>query len=297
MMKRVFLFLLTNLAVIVVASIVLSLLGVKPYLNAQGINYGALLAFAAVFGFTGSFVSLMLSKFMAKRVYNIHIINQPRNRMEDWLSQKVQDLSAQMGIGTPEIGVYASHEPNAFATGWNRNKALVAVSTGLMETMSEEEVEAVLAHEVGHVANGDMITLTLIQGVVNTFVIFFARIAAWVVTNFLAGDRDEEGGGFPYLIYFIVSIFFEIVFGILASVVVMWFSRYREYRADAASAKIVGAHKMIAALRRLQHMSKIPVDSRAPEMSAFKINNRGKFLALFSSHPPLEKRIAALQNA
>jgi len=294
MLKRIGLFLLTNIAVIALISILLQVFNVQPYLDRTGLNYGALLAFSAIIGFAGSFVSLALSKWLAKKAHGVQIIDQPRNGAEDWLLRKVRDLASQMGIGAPEVGIYESPEPNAFATGWNRNKALVAVSTGLLEAMNEEEVEAVLAHEVGHVANGDMVTLALVQGVLNTFVVFFARIAAYLVSTFLARGEEDEGAP-SGIVYFITAIVFQIAFGVLASMVVMWFSRFREYRADAASARAVGAPKMISALRRLQQFSDMPARG-GREFAAMKIRDPAGMLRLFSSHPPLEARIEALQK-
>lgn len=295
MFKRIGLFLLTNLAIIAVASIIFSIFNVGSYIGPAGLNYQSLLIFAAVFGFTGSFVSLALSKWMAKRAYSIHIIENPVNESERWLVNKVAGIAQKAGIGMPEVGIYESPEPNAFATGMNKNKALVAVSTGLLHTMNQDEVEGVLGHEVAHVANGDMVTLALIQGVVNTFVIFFARVAAYFVTQFLSGD-EEEGGGMSYMAYFVTSIVFEILFGILASVVVMYFSRIREFSADSGSASLVGRPKMIKALQKLQAMTDMPVDKRAPEMATMKINGRTAFMSLFRTHPSIDDRINALKQ-
>lgn len=295
MLKRVVLFLATNLAVIVLISILLHLFGVRYYLTNQGIDYRSLLIFAMIIGFTGSFVSLFTSKFMAKMAYGVQVIDQPGNAQEAWLVAKVQELAKQAGIGMPEVGIYRSPEANAFATGWNRNNALVAVSSGLLDHMDQREVEGVLGHEISHIANGDMVTLTLIQGVVNTFVIFFARIAAYIVANVLRGD-DEEGEGISYLAYTLTAILFEILFGILASIVVMYFSRYREFRADAGSARLVGKDRMIAALRKLQRLYELPEDPRGQSFAAMKISNRSKFMKLFATHPPIEERIAALER-
>ncbi len=293
MFLRIGIFLCTNLAIIVVLSAVMSVFGIGSYVTSQGLNYQALFVFALVIGFTGSFISLFISKWLTKRTYGIHIIEQPNSDAEAWLQNKVKELSNQMKIGMPEVGIYESPEPNAFATGWNRNNALVAVSTGLLDHMDADEVEAVLGHEVAHVANGDMVTLALVQGVVNTFVVFFARIAAYFVTQFFSSD--EEGEGFSGLVYFGVSIVFEILFGILASTIVMWFSRFREYRADASSAKYVGTEKMRRALQRLKQLQELPADTRAPEMATMKISRHGGWSRFFSSHPPLEDRIAALK--
>lgn len=295
MMKRIALFLATNLAIIVVISFILSIFNVQPYLNQHGLNYQALLIYAAIIGFTGSFISLFISKWMAIHAYSIHLIERPSNEVESWLVAQVRKLANQNHIGMPEVGIYESPEPNAFATGWNKNNALVAVSTGLLTTMDQDELEGVLGHEVAHIANGDMVTMTLLQGVVNTFVIFFARIAAFFVTQFFRrGEGESAHDGF---VYYGVAILFEILFGILASIIVMWFSRYREFRADAGSANTVGKEKMIKALARLQAlMDKTPEDDRAPAMNTMKISTHSRWITLFSSHPPLEARIAALQK-
>lgn len=293
MIKRVFLFLLTNFAIIIVISVILSIFNVQPYLTPYGLDYQALLIYAAIIGFTGALISLFISKWMAMRAYNIQLINQPKNEVESWLVGLVSRLATQRNIKMPEVGIYQSDEPNAFATGWNKNNALVAVSTALLAAMDRDEIEGVLGHEISHAANGDMVTLTLIQGVVNTFVIFFARIAAFAVTQFLRKDSGEGvQGGF---VYYAVAIVFEIFFGILASMIVMWFSRHREYRADRGSAEMLGKDKMIKALKRLQQISeKAPEDNRAPAFNSMKISGHSRWLSLFSSHPPLEKRIEAL---
>ncbi len=291
-MKRVFLFLATNLAVIVVLGIVLRLLGVDHWMTQQGINYQALLIFAAVFGMGGAFISLAISKWSAKRMTGAHVITQPRNEAEAWLVATVQRQAQMAGIGMPEVAIYDSPQPNAFATGANKNKALVAVSTGLLASMNRDEVEAVLGHEVSHIANGDMVTLTLIQGVVNTFVIFAARIVGYAVDSFLRGNRDNGGVGIGY---FVTTILAEIVFGILASMIVMWFSRHREFRADHGGAQLAGRHKMIAALQRLRQSQE---GALPDQLAAFGIKGsmaKG-FRRLFMSHPPLEERIAALQR-
>lgn len=250
-MMRILLFLATNLAVLVIASITLKLLGVDRF---TGQNYGSLLVFCAVFGFAGSLVSLFISKWMAKMSTGTEIITQPRTRHEQWLLQTVEELSRQAGIKMPEVGIFPAYEANAFATGWNRNDALVAVSQGLLERFSPDEVKAVLAHEIGHVANGDMVTLSLIQGVVNTFVMFFARIFGNFVDKVIL--KNEEGPGIGY---FIATIFAELVLGILASIIVMWFSRKREYRADEAGAQLAGTNAMIGALQRLRAEQGVPV--------------------------------------
>ncbi|MEL0162368.1 MAG: protease HtpX [Halieaceae bacterium] len=291
---RILLFLATNIAVLVLVSIVFNLLGLQGILSANGVdlNLSSLLVFCALFGFFGSFVSLLLSKFMAKRGTGTDIIETPRNREEQWLLDTVKSLSEEAGIGMPELGVFPSDSANAFATGWNRNDALVAVSTGLMRRFEEREVRAVLAHEIGHVANGDMITLTLIQGVVNTFVMFFARIIGHTVDRVVF--KTERGYGFGY---YIVTIIAEIILGILASMIVMWFSRYREYRADAAGAQLAGSSNMIAALQRLKVEQGLP-DDLPGELTAFGIRAGGRsgLAALFSSHPSLDDRILALGN-
>ena len=294
MFKRIGLFLATNLAIIAVISLILSMFNVQPYLTQYGLNYQSLLIYALIVGFTGSFISLFISKWMAIHAFSIHLIEKPSNKAESWLVDKVNTLAQQRNIGMPDVGIYESPEPNAFATGWNKNNALVAVSTGLLQSMDPDEVEGVLGHEISHVANGDMVTLALIQGVVNTFVIFFARIAAFLVTQFLRRDSEQAHDGF---VYYGVAILFELLFGILATIIVMWFSRYREFRADAGSAQYVGKTKMIKALRRLQQLTgKIPEDDRAPAFNAMKISGHSRWLSLFSSHPPLEKRIAALKE-
>ncbi|MBU2114332.1 MAG: protease HtpX [Gammaproteobacteria bacterium] len=285
-MKRIVLFLITNLAVILVLSVVLNIVFSVLGIDRSGI--GGLLVFAAVFGFGGSFISLAMSKWMAKRSTGAVIIEQPRNATEQWLMTTVARQAKNAGIGMPEVAVYDSPEMNAFATGMNRNNALVAVSTGLLRNMREDEVEAVLAHEVSHIANGDMVTLTLIQGVVNTFVIFLARLVAGMLNN---NGNNSQGGG---LAYFATVIVLEMVFGVLASIIVMWFSRQREYRADAGAAKLEGGpNKMIAALERLKHNHESQLEG---SMMAFGIAGGAKKSELFLSHPPLEKRIAALRS-
>ncbi len=288
-MMRIFLFLATNIAVLLVASVTLSLLGVDRY---TGQNHGDLLIFCAVFGFSGSLISLFISKWMAKRSTGTQIIDQPRTRQEQWLLQTVEKLANKAGIGMPEVGIFPSHQSNAFATGWNRNSALVAVSQGLLDRFSPDEVEAVLAHEIGHVANGDMVTMALIQGVVNTFVMFFARIIGDIVDRVVLKNEDGRGIG-----YFVATIAAELVLGLLASTIVMWFSRRREFRADEAGADLAGKHAMIGALNRLRAEQNI--ESEMPKaLIAFGINGGLKegLAALFMSHPPLEVRIAALQQ-
>ncbi|MGK0406100.1 MAG: heat shock protein HtpX [Oleispira sp.] len=291
-MMRIVLFLLTNLAVIAVASITLSLLGVGSYLE-QGntLNLNNLLAFCLVFGMAGSFVSLLISKWMAKRSMGVQLIEQPQNASEQWLYSTVKRLSDNAGIGMPEVGIFQSDAPNAFATGWNKNNALVAVSTGLLQRMNKDEVAAVLGHEIGHVANGDMVTLALMQGVVNAFVMFFARI----IGNFVdkAVFKNEHG---PGIAFYITTFVAEIVLGILASTIVAWFSRRREFRADEAGAALTSNAAMASALMRLKETYDQPSELSG-ELVAFGIRGEGKLSALFSSHPPLDDRIAALQNA
>ncbi len=292
-MMRIILFLATNLAVILVASITLSLLGVGGYMNAQGLHLGNLLAFCLVFGMVGSMISLLLSKWMAKRSMRVQIIDQPQNAGEQWLISTVQELSNKAGIGMPEVGVFGSAQPNAFATGWNKNKALVAVSTGLLQRMEKEEIKAVLGHEIGHVANGDMVTLALIQGVVNAFVMFLARIIGNYVDRMLAGNNSDYRG--PGIAFYITSFVAEIILGILASTIVAWFSRRREYRADIAGAELVSPTAMINALARLQSSYDQPSELNG-ELVAFGIGGKGKMSALFASHPPLDDRISTLRQ-
>jgi heat shock protein HtpX len=291
---RILLFMATNIAVLVLVSVVFNLLGLEGILAANGVdlNLTSLLVFCALFGFTGSFASLLLSKFMAKRGTGTYVIETPKNRDEQWLVDTVASLAQDAGIGMPEVGIFPSDAANAFATGWNRNDALVAVSSGLMRRFDKDEVRAVLAHEIGHVANGDMITLTLIQGVVNTFVMFFARIIGHTVDRVVF--KTERGYG---LGYYAVTIVAEIVLGILASMIVMWFSRYREYRADAAGAQLAGSNSMIAALQRLKVEQGLP-NELPGELTAFGIRPGGRtgLAALFSSHPPLDDRILALSS-
>jgi len=286
-MKRIFLFLVTNIAVMVVLSIVVSVLGVGNFMTAEGLNLGMLLVFSAVIGFTGSFISLLMSKWMAKMSTGAQVIESPRSDDERWLVSTVHRLADKANIGHPEVAVFEG-APNAFATGAFKNSSLVAVSTGLLQTMNREEVEAVLGHEIAHIANGDMVTLTLIQGVVNTFVVFLSRIVGYLVDR--AVFKTERGTGPGYFITVMVS---QIVFGILASVIVMWFSRQREFRADAGSADLLGRPgPMVAALRRLGGLE----PGELPRsMAASGINDKPGFMSLFSSHPPIEERIAALQ--
>lgn len=288
-MKRIFLFLATNLAVVLVLGIVMSI--VFSVFDIDRRSMSGLLVFASIFGFGGAFISLAISKWMAKRSTGAIVIEQPRNNTERWLVDTVARQAQQAGIGVPEVAIYDSPEMNAFATGMSRNNSLVAVSTGLLQQMNQREVEAVLAHEVSHIANGDMITLTLIQGIVNTFVIFLARVVASIIDNALRGNRNDSssGGGFSY---FITVFILEMLFGVLASIIVMWFSRHREYRADAGAAQLVGASAMIAALQRLQNNHESQLQG---SMTAFGIASKKAPNELFMSHPPLAKRIAALR--
>lgn len=292
-MKRIILFLATNLAIMVVLGIAVSLLGVGRFISSAGLNLTSLFAFAAIFGMGGSFISLAISKWVAKKSTGAQVIEQPRNQAEAWLLETVQGQARQAGIKTPEVAIYDSPEPNAFATGPSRNNALVAVSTGLLHSMTAEEAEAVLAHEVSHVANGDMVTLALIQGVVNTFVIAIAKIVGYVVDRALSSNDEEYQG--PGIGYWVTSIAAEILLGFLATAIVMWFSRRREFRADAGAAGLAGRGKMIAALERLRSIHE---PSHMPsQMAAFGIKGgvaHGLY-KLFMSHPPLEERIAALR--
>jgi len=290
---RILLFLATNVAVLVLVGIVFNLLGLQGVLAANGVdlNLGALLVMCAMFGFGGSLISLFLSKWMAKRGTGTYIIESPRNRDEQWLLDTVRELAGEAGVGMPEVGIFPSQAANAFATGWNRNEALVAVSAGLLQRFRPEEVRAVLAHEIGHVANGDMVTLTLIQGVVNTFVLFLARIIGHTVDRVVF--RNERGYGIGY---FVVTIVAQLVLSILASIIVFWFSRWREYRADRAGAHLTTSTAMIAALQRLQMEQGQPQDMPG-ELTAFGITEQLKegIASLFRSHPPLDDRIRALQ--
>jgi len=293
-MLRIALFLLTNLAIVLVASITLSLLGFEGYLASNGVdlNLSSLLVFCFVFGMAGSVVSLLLSKTMAKMGTGTQIIESPRNADEQWLVATVAELAKDAGIGIPEVGIFQSQTSNAFATGWDRNNALVAVSTGLLSRFSRDEARAVMAHEIGHVANGDMITLALIQGVVNTFVMFFSRVIGHTIDR--AVFKTERGHGPAFYITTFVA---EIILGILASIIVFWFSRQREFRADQAGAQLAGAPAMIGALERLRAEQGTP--SELPDsMVAFGIRTGGNtMMRLFMTHPPLEERIAALKAA
>jgi heat shock protein HtpX len=292
-MKRIALLIATNVAIMVVLSIVVSVLGLDRYLTAEGLNLQALLLFSAVLGFGGAFISLLLSKWMAKRSMGVHVITEPRTEVEQWLVNTVRQQAEAAGIGMPEVGIFDSPDPNAFATGANKNNALVAVSTGLLNNMRRNEVEAVLGHEVSHVANGDMVTLTLIQGVMNTFVFFLARVIGFIVDRVLL-KNDRDGVGIGYIATVIVA---QIVLGILAGMIVAWFSRKREFRADAGGAHLAGTSSMVGALEALRRVH-APTD--LPEkMQAFGIRSGPPqgWQRLFMSHPPLEDRIAALRNA
>ncbi len=289
-MKRTFLFLATNFAIVLVLSVTMRLLGVEPYLNAQGLNLRSLLIFAAVMGMGGSFISLAISKWTAKRSVGAEVIETPRNAAEIWLVETVHRQAREAGIGLPEVAIFDSPEVNAFATGMNKNNALVAVSTGLLQSMTREEAEAVLGHEVSHVANGDMVTLALIQGVVNTFVMFLSRVIGYLVDKVVFKTQRGQGPAF-----FVTMIVAEMVLGILASIIVMWFSRQREFRADRGGATLAGRQNMIAALERLKQAHSGPLPEK---MAAFGISGRagGGLKRLFMTHPPLDERIAALKT-
>jgi len=290
-MKRIALFLATNLAVLLVLSMTMRLFGFEGLLDQQGVdlNMNALLVYAAVIGFSGSIISLVISKWTAKRMTGAQIISSPSNDTERWLVTTVQRQSEQAGIGMPEVAIYPSPDVNAFATGMNRNNALVAVSSGLLQSMTQDEIEAVLAHEISHVSNGDMITLALIQGVINTFVIVLSRVIGHLVDR--AVFKTQRGHGPAY---WITSIIAEVVLAILASIIVRWFSRQREYRADAGAAKLVGANKMIAALQRLAGTS---TEALPDQLNALGISGgRSRFGQLFMTHPPIEDRIKALRQ-
>lgn len=288
MFKRIALFLATNLAVLALLSVVMAVFGIDPRSNA------GLLVMAAMFGFGGSIISLLISKWIAKKTTGAHVIGEPRNETERWLVQTVRRQAEAAGIGMPEVAIYDAPEINAFATGANRNNALVAVSTGLLRAMQRDEAEAVLAHEISHVANGDMVTMALLQGVLNTFVIVLARLVGRVVDGMLGGQRDDGSVGIGY--YAVVFVL-DMVFGVLASIIAMWFSRWREFRADAGGAQLAGRHKMIAALERLS--ATYGTSTLPKQVQAFGISGGvgHGVRRLFLSHPPLEERIAALRNA
>lgn len=290
-MKRIFLFLATNIAIMVVLGITVHVLGLNQFMAGNQLNLTMLLGFSAVLGFGGSFISLLMSKTIAKWSTGAKVIETPRNSQEQWLVQTVESLARRAGIATPEVAIYDG-EPNAFATGPSKSNSLVAVSTGLLNSMSREEAEAVLAHEVAHVANGDMVTLTLIQGVVNTFVFFIARVVGFVVDQALRKDDEESSG--TGMGYFITVIVMEITLGLLASIIVMYFSRKREFRADSGAAKLMGSPRpMVSALQRLGGLQAGALPS---QMAASGISGKGGMMALFSSHPPIEERIAALSQ-
>ena len=290
-MKRILLLIVTNFAVLAVLSVTMQLLGIDRMLAQDtGLNLQGLLLMAAVFGFGGSFISLLISKWMAKMATGAQVVESPSNATERWLVDTVRRQAEKVGVGMPEVAIYDAPEINAFATGWNRNSALVAVSTGLLNNMSQDEAEAVLGHEISHVANGDMVTLGLIQGVLNTFVIFLSRVVGFVVDRVLLKNERGYGPG-----YWITTIVAQIVLGIIAAIIVAWFSRWREFHADAGGASVAGRNKMIAALERLklnQEQSTLP-----EQVKAFGISGGGGFMQLFRSHPPLEERIAALREA
>jgi len=287
-MKRILYFLATNLAIMLVLSFTMRVLGVEPYLNANGLDLGNLLAFAAIMGFGGAFISLAMSKWTAKRMSGAVVIEEPHTQTEIWLMKTVRQQADAVGIKMPEVAVFDSPEVNAFATGMTKNSSLVAVSSGLLNAMSKDEAEAVLAHEMSHIANGDMVTLTLIQGVVNTFVMFFSRVIGYVVDKVVF--KTERGTGPAFFVTMIIA---ELVLGVLASMIVMWFSRQREFRADAGAAKLSSRSKMIAALERLQAQHEPSVLPK--QMAAFGISSGAGFTKLFSSHPGLDERIAALR--
>ena len=287
-MKRILLFVLTNIAVLALASVIIHLLGLDLVLAQRGLHFGSLLVVGAIFGFGGAFVSLLMSKWMAKHAMGVRVIEQPLTSQDAWLVETVRRQAAVAGVGMPEVGIFDSPELNAFATGASRNNALVAVSSGLLARMSPDEAEAVIGHELTHVANGDMVTMTLLQGVLNTFVFALARVIGSLV------DRDDRRGGS----YFIVVMVAQIALGFLASLIVMWFSRQREFRADAGGARLAGRDKMIHALQALQRNH--PEDLPSAQLAAFGISGgegRASFARLLMSHPPLEERIAALEKA
>jgi len=289
-MKRILYFLATNLAIVFVLSITMRILGVEPYLNANGLNLSSLLVFSAIMGFGGAFISLAISKWTAKRMSGAVVIEEPRTPTEIWLLKTVRQQADAVGIKMPEVAIFDTPEVNAFATGMTKNSSLVAVSSGLLNAMTRDEAEAVLAHEVSHIANGDMVTLTLIQGVVNTFVMFLSRVIGYVVDKVVF--KTERGTGPAFFITMMIA---QFVLGILASMIVMWFSRQREFRADAGAAKLSSKNKMIAALQRLQAQHE---PSALPEqMAAFGISGKGGLSKLFASHPGLDERIAALREA
>jgi len=294
MLKRILLFLATNLLVIITISLITTVLGLHPYLVQNGVDYRQLAIFCAIWGMAGSFISLLLSRFMAKMAMGVVLINpKTANPQERSLLDLVYGFARRLGFSTmPEVGIYTSPELNAFATGPSKNKALVAVSSGLLNSMNRDEVEAVIGHEMTHVANGDMVTMTLLQGVINAFTLFLSRVLAYAISMALSRNNEKSEGP-SYLVYNLLIIVFDILLTILGSIVVAAFSRWREYRADAGGARLAGRDKMIAALKRLERGVNLQ-DDRAPAMAAYKISSRDGWLALFSSHPPLEKRIERL---
>ncbi|MEZ5290785.1 MAG: protease HtpX [Vicinamibacterales bacterium] len=296
MMKRIFLFVATNIAIVLTVSIVLSLLGIGGYrLGGGRLDYTSLMAFCFVWGMVGSFISLQLSRFMAKRMLGVQLVDgQTGHEDADWVYRTVERLTRQAQLPMPEVGIYNSPEVNAFATGPSKSRSLVAVSAGLLRAMRRDEAEAVLAHEVSHIRNGDMVTLTLIQGVVNAFVMFASIVIANIVRQAIQ-SRDERGGGGGYMVEFLVRMVLQVVFGFLGFMVVAWFSRAREFRADAGAASLSGRQGMIAALRRLQGTHD-RIDTSEPALAAMKISDKPSWTALLSTHPPLEARIAALEQ-
>ncbi|MCM2324701.1 MAG: protease HtpX [Oligoflexia bacterium] len=299
--KRIFLFLAVNLLVIITLSVVLRVLGIQPYITAYGINYSSLMAFCLVWGMGGAFISLALSRVMAKWMMGVRVIEpETRDPMLQELVQTVHGLARGAGLpAMPQVGIYESPEVNAFATGPTKSRALVAVSTGLLNRMRREEVEGVLGHEIAHVANGDMVTMTLVQGVVNAFVMFLSRAIAFAIAQALRGERDDrDRGGISYGLYYLVSFVLEIVFMILGSIVVAWFSRYREFRADAGGARLAGRQNMIQALEALRRTYQLVDPAAQPAVQTLKISSKGSgIMRLFSTHPALEERIARLQGA
>ena len=289
--KRIFLFILTNIAIVATLTIVVSLLGLDRAVTDQGLNLGALALFCFIYGMGGAFISLQMSRWIAKRATGVQLVDgRTGNQDLDWLYATVRRLTQQANLPMPEVGMYNSPEVNAFATGPSKSRSLVAVSQGLMQGMRREEIEGVLAHEVAHIANGDMVTMTLLQGVINAFVMFAARVVAHLVTR--SGDGRQNNGG----MYFLIVIVLQIVFGILGSLITSWFSRQREFRADYGGASLAGRDRMIAALRRLQANKEL-VDTSHEALATMKINGAGRWMVFFSTHPPLEVRIAALENA
>ncbi|CAG7857602.1 heat shock protein HtpX [biofilm metagenome] len=290
-MMRILLFIATNIAVMIVISILFNLLGLNGYMGAQGIDLKALLMMSAVIGITGSVISLAMSKTMAKTSMGVQVISQPQNQTEKWLYDVVEKQAQKVGIGMPEVGIFQAPVANAFATGMSRNSSLVAVSTGLLQSMTPDEVEAVIGHEMSHVANGDMVTMALMQGVLNTFVYFFATIIGYVVDRALSGNGERSSVGMGY---YLAQMIAQVALGFLATILVCWFSRYREFKADAGGANLAGKQKMIGALRALQRGHE--AEELPGQFAAFGINGGG-IQKLFMTHPPLEARIAALQNA